>query len=63
MIYIFRKLSFAEQNYDIYDKELLTIITALKTWRIYAEKVINLKTYTNHKNLIEFTTTKQLNWK
>ena len=29
--YILRKLSLAEQNYDIYNKELLAIVAALET--------------------------------
>ena len=60
---MFRKLSFAEQNYNIYDKKLLMIITALKTWKIYVKEMINLEIYINYKNLIEFTITKQLNQK
>ena len=59
--YISRKLSPAEQNYDIYDKELLAIVAALETWRVYAEGSPGLTIYIDHKNLLYFTTTKQLN--
>ena len=31
VVYILRKLSPAEQNYDIYNKELLAIVAALET--------------------------------
>ena len=31
MIYFFKKLSLIKQNYDIYDKKLLIIITTLKS--------------------------------
>ena len=59
--YISRKLSPAEQNYDIYNKELLAIVAALETWRVYAEGLPDLTIFTNYKNLLHFTTTKQLN--
>ena len=59
--YMSRKLSPAEQNYDIHDKELLAIVAALETWRVYAEGSPGLTIYTDHKNLLHFTTTKQLN--
>ena len=26
-----------ELNYDIYDKELLTVVEALREWRVYLE--------------------------
>ena len=61
IIYMSRKLSFVKQNYDIYNKELLAIITVLKTWKVYAKETANLEIYINHKNLIEFTIIKQLN--
>ena len=56
-----KSLQPAERNYDIYDKELLAIIRAFKEWRIHLlgakEKVT---VYTDHKNLLYFTTTKTL---
>jgi hypothetical protein len=42
----------AETNYDIYDKELLVIVTALQEWRIYLKNSKYLvKMLTDHKNL------------
>ncbi|KFY46921.1 hypothetical protein V494_00278 [Pseudogymnoascus sp. VKM F-4513 (FW-928)] len=35
--YYSRKLSPAELNYDIHDKELLAIVVAFKQWRVYLE--------------------------
>jgi hypothetical protein len=52
----------AECNYDIHDKELLAIMQALKEWRKYAEgSPHTVKILTDHKNLVPFTTTKELN--
>jgi len=31
------KMTSAERNYKIYDKELLAVITAFKEWRYYTE--------------------------
>ena len=59
--YYSRKFTPAEQNYDIYDKELLAIVAAIQHWRIYAESASELTIYTDHKNLLHFTTTKELN--
>jgi hypothetical protein len=63
MTYYSRKLSSAEQNYDIHDKKLLIIIASLEQWRIYAEKSSKLTIYTDHKNLLHFIIIKQLNKK
>ena len=59
--YISRKLSLAEQNYDIYNKELLAIVAALETWRVYAEGSLDIIIFTNYKNLLHFIIIKQLN--
>ncbi len=53
-------MSLAEQNYEIYDKELLAIVAASRHWRIYCEGAIGLTIYSDHKNLQYFTTTKDL---
>ncbi len=57
-----RKLSGSEKRYEVHDKELLVIVKALQDWRPYltgTEKPIQI--YTDHKNLRNFATTKQLN--
>jgi hypothetical protein len=49
-------------NYDIYNKELLVIITALKEWRVFLQGTIKLFIVKiNHKNLTGFLITKKLN--
>jgi len=51
----------SELNYNIHDKELLAIVTALKKWRHYLEEAkLQTLIYCDHKNLVHFTTTKEL---
>ena len=60
-----KKMSPAECNYMIYDKELLAIVKSFKTWRPELTNVDPerpVKVYTDHKNLEYFMTMKQLNW-
>jgi len=59
--YYSRKLSLAKQNYDIHDKKLLAIVATLEAWRVYIEGALGLTILTNHKNLLHFITTKELN--
>jgi len=59
--YYSRKFTGPEERYDVHDKELMAIVDSLKHWRIYAESCSDLTIYTDHKNLLHFTTTKQLN--
>jgi hypothetical protein len=55
-------MTLLELNYNIYNKELLTIITALKEWRVFLQGTIKLFIIkTDYKNLIRFLTTKELN--
>jgi hypothetical protein len=57
-----RKLTAPELNYDVHDKELLAIIEATREWRPYlAGARMTVQVYTDHKNLITFTTSKKLN--
>jgi len=56
-----RKFSSAEENYDVHDKELMAIVVAMEHWRIYAESCSDLTVFSDHKNLVTFTTTKTLN--
>jgi len=51
-----------EQNYEIYDKEMLAIICVLEEWRYFLEGVTHLvEIWTNHKNLEYFMMAKKLN--
>jgi hypothetical protein len=37
--FYFKKMFSVEINYDIHDKELLTVITAFQEWRVYLEGI------------------------
>jgi len=53
-----------ELNYNIYNKELLGIVVVLKEWRVFLqgiEKLFVVKM--DYKNLIEFLTIKELNYR
>src|SRR5208337_4541772 len=57
-----KKLYRPELNYQIHDKELIVIIKAFKEWRSYLSGANHqVQVYTDHKNLIYFITTKELN--
>jgi hypothetical protein len=57
-----RKLTSAEINYQVYDKELLAIITAFEQWRPYlAGAQHQVQVLIDHKNLLYFTTTRTSN--
>ena len=57
-----RKVEKAEINYDIWDKELLAIVAALKELKRYLEGAHHqIQIHTDHKNLEYFTTIKMLN--
>ena len=52
----------AERNYDIYDRELLAIIRALKSWRHYLHgSPFPIQVFTDHKNLMYFRQAQNLN--
>ena len=56
------KMSSTKQNYDIYDKEVLSIVHAFQDWRVYLEgSPHEIKVIFDHKNLEYFLSTKQLN--
>ena len=62
--FFLKKMSPAECNYMIYDKKLLAIVKSFETWRPKLASVDPkrpVKVYTDHKNLEQFMTTKQLN--
>ena len=57
-----KSMSKSECNYDVHDKQLLTIILALEDWRRYVkESPQRAKILTDHKNLVPFMTKKRLN--
>ena len=62
--YFSKKMTPAECNYMIYDKELLAIVKSFEVWRPEVASAAPdkpVKVYTDHKNLEHFMTTKQLN--
>ena len=57
-----RKLLPAEVNYDVHDKELLSIVECFKLWRHYLEDACHQTiVYTDHNNLQYFMGNKPLN--
>jgi hypothetical protein len=61
-MYYSKKITLLKLNYNIYNKELLAIITVLKEWRVFLQGIIELFIVkTDYKNLIGFLTTKELN--
>ena len=62
--YFLKKMTLAECNYMIYDKDLLAIVRSSETWRPKLASVSAnqpVKVLTDHRNLEHFMTTKQLN--
>ena len=56
-----RKLTGAEINYTVYDKELLGIVEAFKNWRPYlVSSPHTIQVSTDHKNLVYFNTRRHL---
>ena len=59
--YFSKKLTPAECNYIIYNKELLAIVKSFEIWcPELANTIRPVKVYTDHRNLKYFMTTKQL---
>jgi hypothetical protein len=60
--FYFKKMIGSELNYDIYNKELFAIVEVLREWRVYLEEAkYPIQIYTDYKNLLYWTITKQLN--
>lgn len=60
--YYSRRLSSAEVNYPIHDKEMLAIVSCLQEWKAELQSVsMPFTIYTDHKNLSYFTTKRLLN--
>jgi hypothetical protein len=56
-----RKFKAADFNYDVYDKEMLAIVTAFKEWEHMLKSVTGeISVYTDHTNLEYFATSKVL---
>jgi len=55
-------MSDPECNYDRHDKELLAIVQAFHEWKRYTRgNPKPIRVFTDHKNLVTFLTTKELN--
>ena len=53
--YMSKSFSPAERNYEVYDRELLGIICALRDWQHYVQKSPHETiVYSDHKNLTYF---------
>ena len=66
VVFMFKKMSSTKCNYEIYDKEFLTIVRTFEKWRSECAKIFvknSVKILTNHKNLKHFMSFKQLNRK
>ena len=60
--YLSQSFSPAERNYDIYNRELLAVIRALKSWRHYLHgSPFPVQVFTDHKNLTYFRQPQSLN--
>ena len=60
--YLSQSFSSTERNYDIYNRELLAIIRALKTWCHYLHgSPFPVQVFTDHKNLTFFCSPQRLN--
>ena len=61
IIFFSQKLNAVKSNYEIYDKELLTIIRCFEQWQLKLEEfMFSVNILTDHKNLQYFMITKQL---
>lgn len=59
--YLSQSLDQAQQNYDIYDRELLGVICALEAWQHYFERApYPIHILSDHKNLTYFKTSQDL---
>ena len=60
--FLSRMMQLAEQNYEIYDKELLAIVEALAKWRQYLlDTAEPFEVWTDHENLKYFREPHKLN--
>ena len=62
VMFLSRTMQPAERNYEIYDKELPTIVEVLTKWRQYLlDATKKFKVWTDHKNLKHFREPHKLN--
>jgi hypothetical protein len=62
VVFLSKSLSSVERNYEIHDKEMLTIIRAMEEWRHFLEGAEHsFEVWTDHKNLEYFRSAKKLN--
>ena len=60
--FLFKSLNEMERNYEIHDKEMLTIIRGLEAWRHLLEGAqFKFEIWTDHKNLEYFMKVQKLN--
>ena len=60
--FLSRTMQLAEQNYEIYNKELLVIVKALAKWRQYLLDIMELfEVWIDHQNLKYFRESHKLN--
>lgn len=60
--FLSKSLNPAERNYEIYDKELLAIMTCLEEWRPYLLGTVQpFEIWTDHQNLTYFREARKLN--
>jgi len=61
-VFLSKSLSPVEQNYEIYEKEMLAIVRVLEEWRHFVEGAEHrCEIWIDHKNLQYFMTAKKLN--
>src|SRR3954449_915626 len=59
--FLSKALNPTERNYEIYDKELLAIITAFDEWRQYLIGAKEIEVFRDHQNLTYFRKPQKLN--
>ena len=62
--FLSKSLNETKRNYEIHDKEILTIVRGLENWRYLLESThFKFKICTDHKNLEYFMKAQKLNWR
>src|SRR3954452_10059556 len=59
--FLSKALNEMEQNYKIYDKELLAIMITFNEWQQYLISTTEVKVFTDHQNLTYFRKVQKLN--